>query len=457
MSFGTAAKTFNLLNIGQRGVGKTVFLAGSYVELHNDNQSKRPRQLWFECQDNQMQENIEKILRYVVQNNNYPPPTIKVTNFNFSLKRHSLRGIQTLCHFCWWDVPGEICNIYNRDFRTMVSTSHGCCVFIDAYALVHNQTYLQALEDIIEQVMAIASLVSLNGLKYAFALILTKCDLLEPGLINQQLEEGLQPLTIRLDAVGVNYQKFYSFISIVRTGGSASTLKPTGAAAPLLWLVWELSKAHSPGLMKNLFELVTRLLPTVQPHQEGVEGSLLHRFKPVEQAVGVRKRLGLYLLPNAQRNFLLLSLAIIALTGVIGFLSVDYEQVQRRPNNLNTLEKLATLKQRGQFDQAVALTEKLLQQEPEDLELHLELAELYELTGKVEKAETTYDQVLAKQDNNLKALVGKALLRKSIGDIKTAEALFAQAEKAAPTGLKAQIHKLAQQTLSSGSQIPLTK
>jgi len=41
----------------------------------------------------------------------------------------------------------------------MVFTSHACCVFIDAYALVH-KIYLQTLEDIIEQVMAIASLSS---------------------------------------------------------------------------------------------------------------------------------------------------------------------------------------------------------------------------------------------------------------------------------------------------------
>ncbi len=44
-----AIKTFNLLIIGQRGVGKTVFLAGSYTELHVDSQKEPPRQLWFDC------------------------------------------------------------------------------------------------------------------------------------------------------------------------------------------------------------------------------------------------------------------------------------------------------------------------------------------------------------------------------------------------------------------------
>lgn len=444
----TATKTFNLLTIGQRGVGKTVFLAGSYLELHADSQTKRSGQLWFDSQDGQVQENIQRILSYVVQNSQYPPPTMKVTNFNFSLKRHSLGGVQTLCDFCWWDIPGEICNMHNRDFRMIVSTSHGCCVFIDAYALVHNSTYIQKLDDIVEQVMAIASLVSLNSLKYAFALVLTKCDLLEPGLLSQQqLEKSLQPLITRLDAVKANYQTFYSLIPIVCTN-STSTLKPTGAAAPLLWLVWELSKAHNPGSTNNLLELVTRLLPTgLQSQEEGVDGSLLSRFRPVD-TVGVKKRLGLYLLPSARRNFLLLFLAIVGLVGVIGFLLVDYEQVfQRQPKNLEALENLSTMRQRGQFNEAVTLTEKLVQQNPDRLELRLQLAELYELTGKLTEAETTYDQVLSKQKNNLKALVGKALLRKAKGDIKTASDLFAQAEKAAPTNFKAQIRALAEKTL----------
>ena len=150
----------------------------------------------------------------------------------------------------------------------MVSTSHGCCVFIDAHALVKVDTYLQELEDIIEQVMAIASLVSLNGLKYVFALILTKSDLIEPALLShQQIESYLQPLTTRLDAVRGNYQIFYSLIPISCVEG-ASTLKATGAAAPFLWLVWELSKIHNPGLTNNLLETIKGLLPNESQSQQ---------------------------------------------------------------------------------------------------------------------------------------------------------------------------------------------
>jgi GTP-binding protein EngB required for normal cell division len=141
------------------------------------------------------------------------------------LKRHSLWGVETVCHFRWWDIPGEICNIKSPDFKAMVATSHGCCVFIDAYKLVYDNTYLQLLKEIIEQVMAIASLVQLNELKYPFALILTKCDLLKLDSIKQkQVEDNLEPLITRLNGVKANYQTFYSFIPIVQTE-NASTLK----------------------------------------------------------------------------------------------------------------------------------------------------------------------------------------------------------------------------------------
>ena len=436
LSFGNDTKTFNLLSIGQRAVGKTVFLAGSYAELHADSLTENAQQLWFDCQYSYVQENIEKILNYIVQTGKYPPPTTKVTNFNFSLKRRNLMGVQTLCHFRWGDIPGEICKRQNQYFQMMVSNAHGCCVFIDANELVHNDAYLQTLEDITEQVMAIASQASLKGLKYPFALVLTKCDLLEPGLLShQQIEKNLQPLTTRFDAVNANYQTFYSSIPILRTE-TASTLRPKGAAAALLWLVCELNKAHNPGSINNLLELVTRLRQSgLQALLEGVDGSPY--LSPVN-TVEVKKLPNLYLLATVRRNILLLGVAIIGLVGVIGLIS-------------NALSNRATLRQSSQLNQAIPVMEKLVQQQPKRLELRLQLAEIYEVTGQVTKAEIAYDQVLAQEKHNLDALIGKAKLRKAQGDTKTAEELFAQAEKAAPADLKAQIRAVAQKTLQPSS------
>ncbi len=423
--------------------------------LHKWDAPKRPQQLWFDCQDTQEQENVESILSYVVQTGQYPPPTTKMTNFNFSLKRHSLEGVQTLCRFRWWDIPGEVCNIDNLNFQTIMAASQGCCVFIDAYALVHNNAYVQTLEDIITLVKATADLVSLNGLKYAFALILTKCDLLEPDPIaQQQLQEGLQPLITSLDAMKANYQTFYSSIPIVHTE-SAVILKAKGAAAPLLWLVWELNKAHNPSWMNDLLELVNSLLPTgFQPQQVGVYGSSRSLFSSSGKATGVKKLLDLYLFRSSRRSVLLIFLAIAALLEIISPLFINYKQIfQNESHNLDTMENLAVLHEsRGQFYQALPLMEKLVQQKPERLDLRLQLANLYQFTGQASRAEIAYDQVLAQQNNNFKALVGKATLRSVRGDIKTATAMFAQAEKAAPTDLKAQVRAVAQKTLHTSTK-----
>ena len=447
----TTPKTFNLLSVGQRGVGKTVFLAGSYAELHPSSQPDLRKQLWFDCQDSNVQENMERLLSYIVRTGQYPPSTLKITNFKFSLKRHSQWGTKTLSHFGWWDIPGESCNIDNPDFRKMVFNSSGCCVFIDAYALINQPVYRQALENIIQQVMPIATLVYLNSFSYAFALILTKCDLLEPGPVSQQkLKQSLQPLTSRLDAVKANYQTFYSDIRIVPSGGG-STLKATGAASPLLWLVKEVSKADNPGSMKNLLALVTRgRQRRLHPQQEGVAQSVQSLFSSAGKASRVKKIFGLYLFPTTRKYILLLAMAGVGLVGAIGLLNVYQESVlQRQAKNLDALKNVATLQQSGQFNQAVASMEKIVQQEPQRLDLRLYLAYLYELTAQVSKAETAYDQILERQKNNLEALLGKAQLRLAQGDTKTANALFAEAEKAAPAELKAKVRAVAQKKLAS--------
>lgn len=444
-----AIKTFNLLIIGQRGVGKTVFLAGSYTELHTDTQQELPRQLWFDCQDTQVQKNMDKILNYIVQNRQYPPATTQITNFSFSLKRHSLWGVETLCHFRWLDIPGEICTIHSLDFRRIVSSSHGCCVLIDAYALTHNNAYVQNLESIIIQVGAIANLVYLNRLYYSFAVILTKCDLLEAGSSSrQQLEEVLQQITTRLDATKANYQTFYSFIPIVHTA-SASILGAQGAAAALLWLVEDLNKAHNSGHTKNLLDFVFHPRPSSsQPQQEVVNGSVESLSSSVDKLSRFKNIFGLYF-PTQRKYILLIALAVVGLVGVFGLLFVEYQRGFQRQSTslLDTPINIATLQERGQYDQAVPLMEKLVQQKPEQLELRLQLAYLYALKGQMTQAETAYDQVLTKQKNNFEALLGKAVMRNAQGDTKTALTLFAQAEKAAPANLKVRIRTMAQNVL----------
>lgn len=251
LAIATTPKTFSLLSIGQRGVGKTVFLAGSYTELHPDSRSDGTQKLWFDCEDEEVQANLEKIKNHVARTNLYPPPTIKITNFDFSLKRQLRSSVETVCNLRWWDIPGESCNVHNSDFQEMIFTSNGCCVFINAHALVEDKDYLSVLEDIYNQVAAIASVVYKYNMKYAFALILTKCDLIELNSTTQsQIDQSLQPIITYLDLLKLTYQKFYSAIPIVTIDGVAK-LKANGAASPLLWLLSHLNNSE-PLLQEDL-------------------------------------------------------------------------------------------------------------------------------------------------------------------------------------------------------------
>lgn len=442
-----------MLSIGQRGVGKTVFIVGSYAELHDNNHTGDREQLWFDCRDTQSQENIEAILNYVTRTGQYPPATMKTTDLNFSFNRHGRGGTETVSYFQWSDIPGEICDIGNSEFQKMVLNSQGCCVFINADALLHDSAYLQEIENTTKQVLAIASLVYQHNLNYPLALIFTKCDLLEPDPFRQlRIEENLQQLITGLDAKKANYQKFYSAIPIISVK-EVSTLRAKGAADALLWLVSELSKPQNFRSQQALGSVITQ--------------------NPSESAKSIasvdKKILGLNLPPTALRYFILI-LVIVTSFGIGASLLFafnpskrgvqqaqtsqqlikEYEQIlQSEPNNFTALINLSKVYiQLEQYNKAIPLMEKLVQLQPDLVNMRLSLAHLYELAGQRNKAETVYDQILAKQKNNISAMTSKALLRIEQGDTKTAKALLERAEKIAPNSeLKVQIRKLAQESI----------
>lgn len=441
-------RTFNLLSIGQRGVGKTVFLVGSYTELQNQNPQNHPHKLWFECQDNQVKENVDKILNYIEQTNQYPPPTMKIVNFSFNLKRQSWRGERTVCHFRWNDIPGEICDVHNSEFRELVFNSHGCCVFIDAYALRHSDAYVHVLEDIFEQVMALTSLVYLNGLNYPLGIVLTKYDLLETNEVTQQvIKNKLEPLITHLNNVRANYEVFNSSVPLVREN-STVTLKPKGTAVAFLWLVWELNKIHNSSADNQLLGLIRRLIP-------GDVNSRSQNPNGVMQTLFDSNRL-----PNNssnRSNFILsrmgLKLGWSIGIGVVGIvllsLFVYQRSISKQQQTREALYNTRALQRTGELDRAIAYLEQLVQANPDNIDLRLRLAEQYELTGKAASAEKAYDQILVKDKNNLKAIVRKAVLRQIQNDSKGAALLFEQAEEIAPDALKPQIRSLAKNTLIS--------
>ncbi|MGF1481096.1 MAG: tetratricopeptide repeat protein [Cyanophyceae cyanobacterium] len=416
----TASQEFNILCIGQRGVGKTVFLAASYAQTHQPQQTYS----WqLEAKDRESQQNLEKILAYIAETGQYPPPTMKITDFCLRAA-----GQKKTREFRWWDLPGEICTLENQEFQELVLQSHGCCLFINAYALVYNPQYRQELEAVFKPVVAIASLVEQHQLPYRFALVLTQCDRLSSDLIGRlQIEEQLPSLLERLNAVNAEYSKFYSSAPIVEKNGT-SVLEAAGAAEALGWLLAGTSSGKpQPTLKAGLQKGISR-----RPSRKPARALLVGTSAVALVAVA------------------LFGYGWMQRSSVEGDQFRKYQQVlEVDPTNSEALMNLASLyMESGQTSNAVLMIEKLAEQNPDNTELQFNLAKIYEDTGQMQKAEQVYDRLLAEQQNNLRALLSKAVLRKAQGDTQTAQTLFTQAEAAAPTdALKEKIRSLAQSTL----------
>ncbi|MGB7416720.1 MAG: hypothetical protein WA902_21135, partial [Thermosynechococcaceae cyanobacterium] len=232
-------QTLDFLSIGDRGVGKTVFLLASYAVLHPKATTAPQQSVYLDFQNSQDRDNIESLLKRIAQTGQYPPPTLKMTDFNFDVKSQGWRGDKTLHTLRWWDVPGESCQSSDPQFQSVLLKSHGCCVFLDAYELMQNPQYLTNLDSITKRAEAIASLTHRHQLHYPMALILTKCDRIGDGPLGLlKLEETLSPLIKSLESFRANYRCFYISAPVVAFQ-EPTLLASQGIAAPLLWLMSE--------------------------------------------------------------------------------------------------------------------------------------------------------------------------------------------------------------------------
>ena len=254
--------TFNILSLGERGSGKTVFLVGSYAEFQKtrENSSLKPetsddQPLWFECQHHHEKSLLNNILQYVLKKGVYPPPTLKITDFHFAFKQKKSDRSNILCFIRWWDMPGEFCNFDNPYYQEMGTNSQGCCVFINANRLVNDPTYSENLRKITKQLMILVSLV--RDIEYPFSLIFTQCDLLPLGEIGQQqITDKCQELITTLDEANINYQCFYSAIQICPEDREFS-LVSKDISSVFLWLVTKLYEDYQQGKLPNLKILST--------------------------------------------------------------------------------------------------------------------------------------------------------------------------------------------------------
>ncbi len=254
MKFGFSSlipPTFNILSLGDRGTGKTVFLVGSYAEFQTiiknqeniteKNKSALPTS-WFECQHTSEKFLLDNILNYVLIKGIYPPPTLKITDFHFVFKQQQSGKKNTLCYIRWWDMPGENCNFDNPYYQEMGVNSQGCCVFINANRLLHDANYTENFAYLKKQLMVLVSFVRNDHVEYPFSLIFTQCDLLLAGE-EKKITAKVQDFIQELDRAGVNYKCFYSGI-VITPQDVGFRLDSNEISSVFMWLVTDLYKHY---------------------------------------------------------------------------------------------------------------------------------------------------------------------------------------------------------------------
>jgi tetratricopeptide (TPR) repeat protein len=442
--------TFNLLSIGHRGVGKSVFLAGTYADVRSGRQADSG-DICFEGADNPTRETLETLLNHMEQTGQYPSPTLKVTDFTF---RGRLRRDRTICEFRWADIPGEICRLDHPDFEAMLLNSHGCCVFIDAAALVLDPNYQTQLETIARQMEVMASLAAHSGLRYVFALILTKCDLLPAGSTKLiEIEQKLRSLMPRLDAVRAVYRLFYSSVSII-TSGKTSVAVARNASAPISWMLSELHQAACTRTLSKLGKgCEAALLKTQFPRFSSRPAAFLPRVLAVLGVVAVG--MGVWFGGSQLQTQTGQAQSNPPPAQELSREIAGYEQtLKKNPQNDQALMKLVELHQKqNQHESAVGYLERLIALQPDNLNLYFSQASLYATMNRKDKEEAAYDEVLAQQNDNVPALTNKAILRSTQGDLETARTLFAKAEATATDEkLKQTIQTVAKDMLKPTAQ-----
>jgi tetratricopeptide (TPR) repeat protein len=248
-------------------------------------------------------------------------------------------------------------------------------------------------------------------------------------------------------------QQFYSAIRLENEADGAQ-LNPQGAAEPLLWLASELNQADDLQLYQNLDTGVNQKFSLASWRSDSSKSKFilplfglgiisaigyslfsfgLLPFKPADNLVSLVEQTNTYLEREKIDEALPLMEKIVA----------------KDPNNVDWQLNLVNVYElKGQLDKALPLMTKVASTNPNNAEWQIKLANLYEAKSQYDRAEQIYDRILARQGNDLNALLRKALLRIKQKDVQTAKTLFQQAEKAAPTNeMKTRVRSIANNSL----------
>ena len=256
----SALPQYRFLSIGQRGVGKTVFLTACYLDCHRD--QKQQRELWLEDSNIQVRKLLDNVLVYIAKNRVYPPATLKITPLDLVLQQRCQWGQEVLGWVQWWDIPGELCHLHQPEFADLLQQADGVCLFLEAAPIVQNADNLNALNQQFQPLLSILESLVYQQRPLPLAIILTKCDQLAAHpLVWQRLQKGLHFFDIKLATSSLPYKVFYSEIPIVEKDGIFQ-LQLKRVSTPIFWLYSKIYQQRQP---ENLQEKDVFYRPTPLP------------------------------------------------------------------------------------------------------------------------------------------------------------------------------------------------
>lgn len=402
------SKVYRILSLGQRGVGKTVFLAGAYLDMRESVDEIRVESL-----DSITEQNIVNLLGLIQETGDYPPPSVKVDCFNFGLQMSVGKQKPVSYNFLWNDVPGEICQPDNEEFQKQVFESHGCCVFFDANALVTHPGYAQSTKLTVKQLLAVASLTAKNGVFYPISLVFTKVDLLgaPPGNI-LRIEERSEFITKPLDDTGVRYRTFYSAVQLVERDGKMRVSSRGAAGAALFWLTQELASYNQRQEAKHLeAQLHSLSFPSLRTYAAPARNPIASRLMKPKIAIGAGMAAVVVIATafgwTAYENQVARSPVTLTARSIAHYREILKEQ----PNDVDALINLSNLLlQIREYNEALDVTKRLVASRPEQLDFKINLARLYVATDRPQAANLVYDNILKVDGDNIAALKEKAIL-----------------------------------------------
>ncbi|MDB9437715.1 hypothetical protein PN450_13135 [Dolichospermum lemmermannii CS-548] len=126
--------TYNVVILGPSGSGKTVFLGSMYHKLSTQGESG-----FFLAVDNAQRISLNQIYTEVATGEKWPDPTqiAEISNWTFTCKIQSPKGIYSACQFQYTDYAGEfVTDRDNEEFKEKIKNADALLGLIDGLRLL---------------------------------------------------------------------------------------------------------------------------------------------------------------------------------------------------------------------------------------------------------------------------------------------------------------------------------